>query len=326
MTDLLDRYTNKDELLLLIENNSAASWQLDTEQVQTILESRVRGQEHVIEDLVQVISRQFAKVSRRRPVANLMFVGPSGTGKGELCKALAEALYGDENNRIEFDCGQFKDPSAISRLVGSAQGYQGGTGELTKAMMANKKRIVVFDEIEKAHESVFDLFLSIMGEGRLQDQRTGKAADFTEAIVILTSNAEQDSLSRLTEQTEDPSELNNAVRVHLRETGTFRPEIIGRIDRIYVFRQLQGIVRAEIVVMKIRKLALEYDLEVEFVDPQIVHELLIEGDKLSDFGARQREQVVEDRLAGPLSDAKRRGATRISLSLDSDGDLLIAPA
>lgn len=326
MHDLLERYTNKDELLQLIENTDDSAWLLDADQIQETLENRVRGQQHVIDDLVQVITRQFAKVSRRRPVANLMFVGPSGTGKGELCKALAEALYGDENNRIEFDCGQFKDQSAISRLVGSAQGYQGGTGELTKAMMANRKRIVVFDEIEKAHDSVFDLFLSIMGEGRLQDQRTGKAADFTEAIVILTSNAEQDSLSRLSEQTDDVNDLNNAVRVHLRESGTFRPEIIGRIDRIYVFKQLQGIVRAEVVVMKIRKLAAEYDLEVNFVDPQIVHELLIEGDKLSEFGARQREQVVEDRLAGPLSDAKRRGASTISLSYDGDGDLLIEPA
>lgn len=326
MLDLLDRYTNKDELLQLIEKTNDSAWQLNSEKIQETLEARVRGQQHVIDDLVQVITRQFAKVSRRRPVANLMFVGPSGTGKGELCKALAEALYGDENNRIEFDCGQFKDPSAISRLVGSAQGYQGGAGELTKAMMANRKRIVVFDEIEKAHDSVFDLFLSIMGEGRLQDQRSGKAADFTEAIVILTSNAEQESLAKLKEQTEDANELNNAVRIHLRESGTFRPEIIGRIDRIYVFKQLEGIVRAEVVVMKIRKLATEYDLEVDYVDPQIVHELLLEGDKLSEFGARQREQVVEDHLAGPLSDAKRQGASKISLTYEQDGDLLIAPA
>ncbi|MEZ6073210.1 MAG: AAA family ATPase [Pirellulales bacterium] len=326
MSDLLKGFTNVDELNRLFEEEEGSTKILDADQLRQSLNSRVRGQEHVVDDLSQLISRQFAKTSRKRPVANLLFVGPTGTGKTELCKALAEALFDNEENRLQYDCGQFKDQSGISRLIGTAQGYAGGSGELTKAMMAKTQRIVIFDEIEKAHGSLCDLFLSMMGDGRVQDQKSGKVADFTEAIIVLTSNAEQDKLTQMQEETSDMSELNNALRVHLQESGTFRPEIIGRIDRIYVFKQLAGIVRAEIVLLKMRKIANEYGLEMVHVAPELIYEAVKEGDKLKEFGARQREQVVEDMLADGLLAAKRAGAKRVSIVIDDDGDLLIQPA
>lgn len=327
MNDLLNQLTDLDKLTQLIEKSSEqGTWNLDSQQLTSQLKGRVRGQDHVIDDLAPLLARQYAKFSRRRPVANLLFVGPTGTGKSELCRAMAQFLFENENTRLQYDCGQFKDSAGIARLVGSPQGYVGGAGELTKAMMANKKRIVVFDEIEKAHHSLYDLFLSMMGDGRLADQRSGKEADFTESIIVLTSNAEQDVLTRMQSEISNSDELNNALRVHLRESGTFRPEIIGRIDRIYVFKELEGIVRAEIVALKMRKLAAEYGLELVYVDPTLIFDAMSKGDKLRDFGARQREQIVEDLLAQPLLDARTAGVRKARIVLSEGGQLTVQAA
>lgn len=322
MSELLASVTDLEVLMQILgEQERNGTWELDPAEMELQLKSRVRGQDHVIDDLVSLISRQYAKVSRRKPVASLLFLGPTGTGKSELCKALAECLFEDEKSLRNYDCGQFKDSSGISRLVGSPQGYVGGSGELTKAMLANKRRLVAFDEIEKAHSSLFDLFLSMMGDGRLADQRTGREADFTESIIVLTSNAEQEAMVRIQNETTDPDELNNALRVHLRESGTFRPEIIGRIDRIYVFNELEGIVEAEIVVLKMRKLAAEYGLTIAHVDAALIYDAMQRGNRLKDFGARQREQVVEDMLAEQFLAARRSGAHEVEIHTDNNGEL-----
>jgi len=323
MSSLIERYSDLPELERLLDETAGGEWVICPDEMTNSLKSRVRGQDHVVDDLVQVITRQYAKLSRKTPVANLLFVGPTGTGKTELCKAMAEFLYGSDDTLISYDCGQFKNTADLYRLIGSPQGIAGGSGDLTKKLIANKRRVVVFDEVEKAHQDVNDIFLSMMGQAVVQDQKTNKEADFSDAIIVLTSNAEQDALVKLQDEVKDPQELNNSIRVHLRECGYFRPEIIGRITRIYVFRPLDGLVRAEIVVLKVRKLASEYGLEIEKVAPEIIHELVQKGDKLSDFGARQREQVVEDLLAEPFLMAKRSGAKEIRVAVNEDGDLCI---
>ncbi len=326
MSAILEKRTDLPVLIDILTTFDNSTWDIDAVSMAESLSLRVRGQDHVISDLAELISRSSAKVSRQRPIANLMFVGPTGTGKSELCKAMAEYLFGNENNVINYDGGALKSSGVVNRLVGSPQGYQGAGGELTKAMLANKKRLVVFDEIEKANPEVYDLFLSMMGDGRLQDQRSGKAADFTESIIVMASNAEQDKLTRLQDEATDANELNNALRVHLSESGTFRPEIIGRIDRIYVFKPLEGIVRAEIVMMRIEKIAKSYGVEIEYVDPNLIAEAVLEGDKLAEFGSRQRDAVVEDRFGPPILAAKRAGAKKVRLSVTGDNELLVEPA
>lgn len=323
MSALIQRYSDLATLERLLSEGAASEWAVSPEEMRAVLTARVRGQNHVIDDLVPLVTRQFAKLSRKTPVANLLFVGPTGTGKTELCRALAEFLYGSDETLITYDCGQFKNSADLYRLIGSPQGIAGGPGHLTTKLITNRRRVVVFDEVEKAHQDVVDILLSLMGQASVQDQKTNKVADFSDAIVVLTSNAEQDALSRLQSEICDVHELGNAVRVHLRECGCFRPEIIGRLTRVYVFRELDGIVRAEIVVLKIRRLAEDYGLTVEQVAPEIIHELVQQGDKLSDFGARQREQVVDDLLAEPFLLAKRNGAKHIEVATDEAGDIYI---
>lgn len=292
------------------------------------LQERVKGQDHVIDDLVKLIRLQWGKTQRKRPIANLLFLGSTGTGKTELAKAMAEYLYSDEKNMLRFDCGELKGPEGTTRLIGTPLGYVGSSqgGQLTRPVLNNPKRLILFDEIEKAHSEVFDIFLSMMGDGRLTEQGSGKTADFTQSIIILTSNAEADAISKLQEQIDDYHEMVNAVKSHLADTKVFRPEIVGRIDKVYVFKPLAGIIIAEIVVLKMEALAKEYDLELAYVDPHFIVDAMNKGNKLSKFGVRELDRVINEMLGEGMMEAKEAEVKRVRLDVDEDGMMAISPA
>lgn len=293
------------------------------------LKERVKGQDHVIDDLVKFIRIQWGKVQRKRPIANLLFLGPPGTGKTELAGAMAAFLYGDEKNKLHFEMGQFKGKEGVTRLTGTPLGYVGSSqgGQLTRPVLNNPKRLILFDEIEKAEPEIFDAFLSMMGEGRLTEAGSGKVADFTQSIIILTSNAEFEAIGKLQEQmADDPQEMLNAVKSHLADTKIFRPELLSRVDKIYVFKPLEGIVIAEIAAMKMVGLAKDYDLELAYVDPQIIVDAMNKGNKLSKFGMRALSTVIDEMLGEGMMDAKDAGAQRVRLDVDEDGTFSISPA
>jgi ATP-dependent Clp protease ATP-binding subunit ClpA len=328
MTDPLD-FTDRRKLEeLLRRKSSGESQKIDEEELKRAVKARVRGQDHVVDDLARLVRLQWAKEHRKKPIANLLFLGPTGTGKTELAKALAQFLFGDEKNMLLFDCSDFSGPEGKTRLIGTPVGYVGADsgGQLTRPVLNNPKRLVLFDEVEKAWSGIFDLFLSMMGDGRLTEQGSGRSADFTQSIIICTSNAEHEAIRKIQQQIEDPHEQTDAVKKHLRDAKVFRPEIMGRFDKIYVFRPLEGIVLAEIVVIKMRNLAREYGLELNYVDPELVLEAMEKSDKLKDFGAREMERVVGELLGESMLAARNAGANRIAVTLDDDGDLRIDPA
>ena len=170
---------------------------------------------------------------------------------------------------------------------------------------------------------MFDLFLQLLGEGRLTEQGSGKTADFSQSIVILTSNAHADQIGKIQEDVKDYYEMVNAVKSYLADAKVFRPEILGRIDRIYVFRSLEGIVIAEIALLKIVRLAKEYGLTVRFVAPELIMQTLASSEKVKRFGVRELERVVFDMFAESMADAREKKARAVELAVGADGQLSV---
>ncbi len=322
MTDPNDplRITDKERLAaILAQRRKGQARLIDEVAMKSALKRRVRGQDSIIDHVSRFIRLQWGKERRGKPIASLLFVGPPASGKTELAKALAEFLFDDEKNMLPFDCGELSGQEGKVRLIGTPPAYQAAEqgGHLTRPMLTNPKRLVLFDEIEKAHASIFDLFLSIMGEGRLTEQVSNKAVDFTQAVIVLTSNLQVEALEALAQQIDDFQELGKAVRSALRDAKAFRPEIISRFDQIYVFRPLTGDVSNEIAALKIIAAAKEYGVEISFIDPVLVADIVMQSEAAGD--TREMIRIVDAVLGDLLLQAREAGARSVRIVADEDG-------
>lgn len=323
----LEGMTNWDDLKAMLDKKQAetAGTKVDEQAMIAHMQSRVKGQDAIVKDVARLVRLSMAKQQKSRPICNLLFLGPTGTGKTELAKAMAEYLYGNEEAMLRFDCSEFSGPEAKTRLIGTPTGYAGSEmgGQLTRPVSSNPKRLILFDEIEKAYPEVFDLFLQLMGEARLTEQGSGKAVNFSQTIIILTSNAHAEQIGKIQQEVADYLEMVNAVKSYLADSKVFRPEIIGRIDKVYVFQPLQGIVLAEVALIKIAKLAKEYGLKVQFVAPTLIMQAILSNEKVSRFGIRELERIIFDMFAGYLAEAKENGASTVALDVDAEGEITI---
>ena len=274
------------------------------------LHRRVIGQDEAVEAVSEAIRRSRSGLSDpRRPIGSFIFLGPTGVGKTELAKALAEFLFDDEGNMVRIDMSEYMERHAVSRLVGAPPGYVGYDegGQLTEAVRRRPYRVLLFDEIEKAHPDVFNILLQIMEDGRLTDGQ-GRTVDFRNTVIIMTSNLGTEGLRRQSfgfrpdtrDDKREMQELRESVATALKRA--FRPEFLNRIDETIVFHPLSEEQIVEIVGLMVRdvKNRLE-EREVTFeLTPEARLWLAKEGfDPV--YGARPLRRAIQRQLENPLA-------------------------
>jgi ATP-dependent Clp protease ATP-binding subunit ClpB len=274
-------------------------------ELEKILERRVVGQDEAITALADAIRRNKAGLSDlNRPLGTFIFLGPTGVGKTELAKTLAEFLFNDEKALKRIDMSEYMEKHAVSRLIGAPPGYVGYDegGQLTEAVRRRPYSVVLFDEIEKAHPDVFHVLLQVLDEGRLTDSQ-GRLVDFRQTIIILTSNLGSDLILAAT-KVEDAREPVFALM-----RGLFRPEFLNRIDETLLFRklgkdQILGIVDLQLDFLKQRLAEKRLTLEVTAGAKQFL------ADQGYDpaFGARPLRRTIQNLVQNPLSKLLLSGA------------------
>ena len=271
-------------------------------QLEQELHGRIIGQEEAVSAVAEAVRRARAGLADpSRPDGSFLFLGPTGVGKTELARALAEALFGDENLMVRFDMSEFQERHTVSRLVGAPPGYVGyeEAGQLSEAVRRRPYAVLLFDEIEKAHADVFNILLQILDDGRLTDSQ-GRTVDFKNTIVIMTSNLGANRIQQYARQGGDFEGLKDDLMDVLRQR--FRPEFINRIDEIIVFRALSNEQLADITRLLLDRLVRRMRaqrIDVEFTDDAVT--LLAEEGFDPEFGARPLRRTIQRRVENELS-------------------------
>jgi ATP-dependent Clp protease ATP-binding subunit ClpB len=265
------------------------------------LRKRVIGQEEALKAVANAVRRARAGLQDpNRPIGSFLFLGPTGVGKTELTKALAGFLFDDERAMVRIDMSEFMEKHSVSRLIGAPPGYVGYDegGVLTEAVRRRPYQVILFDEVEKAHEDVFNVLLQVLDDGRLTDGQ-GRTVDFKNTIIVLTSNLGSDVLAAQPEGAPTAlvqGQVMEAVRAH------FRPEFLNRLDEIVLFRRLQRSDMAAIVLIQLahlRKLLEDRKIGLE-LDRSALEWLGAEGYD-STYGARPLKRVIQRNLQNPLA-------------------------
>jgi ATP-dependent Clp protease ATP-binding subunit ClpC len=266
------------------------------------LHGRIVGQEEAVEAVAEAVRRSRAGLGDpNRPVGSFLFLGPTGVGKTELARALAEALFGDEDLMVRFDMSEFQERHTVSRLVGAPPGYVGyeEAGQLTEQVRRRPYSVLLFDEIEKAHGDVFNILLQILDDGRLTDAQ-GRTVDFKNTVVIMTSNLGADRIQEYARTGGDFDRLKEELMEILRLS--FRPEFINRIDEIIVFRALTHEQLLDITKLLLDRLARRLRaqrIEVVFTDEAV--QLLAREGFDPQFGARPLRRTIQRLVENELS-------------------------
>ncbi len=289
------------------------------------LHRRIVGQNEAIDSISKAVRRARAGLKDpRRPIGSFMFLGPTGVGKSELTKTLAEFMFGSEEALIQLDMSEFMERHSVARLVGAPPGYVGyeDAGQLTEAIRRRPYSIVVFDEIEKAHPEAFNMLLQIMEEGTLTDAR-GRRVDFRNAIIVMTSNVGADTIKHGTtlgfNQPKNPDADQKAEYAEMRKNVTdqlrrmFRPEFLNRVDATIVFRaltkdEIKAIVELEL--NKVRERLIEHAITLELTED--ARDWLAEKGYDPDYGARPLRRLLQNEIEDELSDGILSG--RFSLA------------
>ncbi|HPT59324.1 MAG TPA: ATP-dependent Clp protease ATP-binding subunit [Fervidobacterium sp.] len=298
-------------------------------KLESALHERVVGQEEAINAIARAIRRARSGLKDpRRPVGAFLFLGPTGVGKTELAKALAEYLFGDEKSLVRFDMSEYMEKFSVSRLIGAPPGYVGYEegGALTEKVRRRPFSVILFDEIEKAHPDVFNILLQIMDDGRLTDSQ-GHIVDFRNTIVIMTSNiggseivSSKKNLGFVENETyeQDFSEMKDKVIDEVKKV--FRPEFINRVDEIIVFHKLTKEHIEQIIEILLRDIRARLsEREINLVLSPEAKEFLVNVGYDSVYGARPLKRAIQRYIEDPLAEELLRG------DIESESEVLVVP-
>ena len=306
-------------------------------RMEETLHKRVVGQDEAVKAVARAIRRgRVGLKDPKRPIGSFLFLGPTGVGKTELCKSLAEAMFGDENAMIRIDMSEYMERHTVSRLVGSPPGYVGHDegGQLTEKVRRKPYSVVLFDEIEKAHEDVWNIMLQILDDGRITDSQ-GRTVDFKNTVIVMTSNigakALTDAGAKLSVDAGDKKAAEDSDKSYeqAKETvmeelrRTFRPEFLNRIDDIIVFRALTEQDIEEVARRMLKTVANRMESMGIHLDAseEAVKELAREGFDPK-YGARPLRRAiqskVEDTVAERMLDGTLKAGDTAKLSVKDD--------
>ncbi len=286
-------------------------------RLEEVLHTRVIGQNEAVKAISRAVRRaRVGLKDPKRPIGSFIFLGPTGVGKTELSKALAEAMFGDENNMIRIDMSEYMDKHTVSRLMGSPPGYVGFEegGQLTEKVRRNPYSVILFDEIEKAHPDVFNILLQILEDGRLTDGK-GKTVDFKNTVIIMTSNVGASTLKKqkvlgfAIKESEVSSEYEKMKENIMEELKrSFRPEFLNRIDDIIVFHSLEQEDLAKIVELMlevVKDRLKEHEINISFDEEAKKH--LAKAGINTTYGARPLRREITKAVEDKLSEEILRG-------------------
>ncbi len=314
--------------------------------MEAALKARVVGQDHAVSAVAEVVRTAMVGLAdRRRPYGVFLFLGPTGVGKTELAKALAEFLFDDPRHLVRVDMSEYGEEHAVARLVGSPPGYVGHTegGQLTNAVARMPYSVVLFDEIDKAHPKIADLFLPIFDEGRVTDAQ-GKMVDFRNTVIIMTSNLGADAMASPKRALGFRARDDDGASIHAdtafeppradalpKALATFfRPELLNRIGRVVPFKPL-GIVEVRLIIDKILR-----DVRARLADKEMTldvgadaYDALAKAGYAPDRGAREMERVIERQIVQPIAtgllDATFARGSRVCV-VPGAGGVVVRPA
>jgi ATP-dependent Clp protease ATP-binding subunit ClpC len=305
--------------------------QLTIEERQRLLEleqqlhGRIVGQEEAVKAVAEAVRRSRAGLGDpRKPIGSFLFLGPTGVGKTELARTLADALFGSEDLMVRFDMSEFQERHTVSRLVGAPPGYVGyeEAGQLTEQVRRRPYSVLLFDEIEKAHPDVFNILLQILDDGRLTDAQ-GRTVDFKNTVVIMTSNLGAERIQQQARTNEPFEQLKDDLMQILRQS--FRPEFINRIDEIIVFRALTEEQLVDITQLLLDRL--ERRLRAQHIELEFTHEavrVLAKEGYDPEFGARPLARTIQRLVENELSRMVLSGEVEPGdkVQVEADGDEL----
>jgi ATP-dependent Clp protease ATP-binding subunit ClpB len=290
--------------------------------MEKVISTKVIGQKEAINSVSSAVRRSKAGIQDpNRPLGSFLFLGPTGVGKTELSKALASFLFDDQNAMIRIDMSEYMEKHSVSRLIGAPPGYVGYDqgGALTEAVRRRPYQVILFDEVEKAHPDVFNIFLQILDDGRLTDGQ-GRVVDFKNTIIILTSNLGSEFMQAIKSEKLDEKTKEKVLEFVKK---SFRPEFVNRLDDIIVFERLQKEEIKEIVkiqVNNLKNILKDKNLTFSITDKAI--EWLVDKGFDQEYGARPLKRAIQRYVQNPIAnlilDMKDKKLDAIKIDMDED--------